>query len=303
MRAARARLSRHNTGVMRLSPVGSTQRFVRLRQIVRPWVDAMNRLVYHDGLEIAGSMAFSAVLTLFPFLIFLFAIAAFFHVEDAARDAVSFVFGPLPEQVKAALTLPLAEALSIRSPDLLTLSAGIALWSASNGVESLRTGLNRAYQAAETRHIVLRRLQSLAVVIIGTLIALLIGYLTVWSAVAWATAKAAMPEAAQQAADAIAGYASTRYAIAGGILFLSLALAHLLLPGGRRGLAEILPGVLVTTGAWLAMAAGFSYYLAHFDSYAVVYGGLGGIAAAMVFFYFSAIVILFGAELNRALQA
>jgi membrane protein len=255
--------------------------------------------------SIASSIttAFSAVLTLFPFLIFLFAIAAFFHVETTARDAVTFVFGPLPDQVKTALTQPLAEALSIRSPDLLTLSALIALWSASNGVESLRTGLNRAYGAIETRSLVWRRIESLLVVLVGTLVALLLGYLTVVSAVAWSDARAQLPDLAQQAADAVTSNILTHYAVAGAILFFSLALAHLLLPSGQRRLLAIAPGVLVTTLSWLALAAGFTAYLANFDSYAIVYGGLGGLAAAMVFFYFTAIIILFGAELNRALAA
>ena len=46
----------------------------------------MERLVLHDGIEIAGSMAFSTLLALFPFLIFLIAFAAFFHVEGEARE-------------------------------------------------------------------------------------------------------------------------------------------------------------------------------------------------------------------------
>ncbi len=279
------------------------RQYVQLKRLAAPWIDATNRLVNHDGLEIAGSMAFSAVLTLFPFLIFLFAIAAFFHAEGAARDAVTFVFGPLPEQIKAALTKPLTEALSIRSPDLLTFSVILALWSSSNGVESLRTGLNRAYQARETRHIVRRRLEALAAVVIGTGIALLIAYLTVASAVIWSDARAALPKIAQEAADAVTGAIFTHYLIAGGVLFFSLSLAHLLLPGGSRRLSHVIPGVTVTTVAFLAMTAGFSAYLANFGNYAVIYGGLGGIAAAMVFFYFTAIVILFGAELNRALRA
>ncbi|NWH08857.1 MAG: YihY/virulence factor BrkB family protein [Alphaproteobacteria bacterium] len=279
------------------------RRLVRVRRALRPWIDAGNRLVNHDGLEIAGSMAFSAILTLFPFLIFLFAIAAFFHVEGAAHDSITFVFGPLPDQIRQALTQPLAEALSVRSPDLLTLGVVLALWSASNGVESLRAGLNRAYGIGETRSIVRRRLESLAVVVFGSCISLLLAYLTVASAVFWASARDALPEEGQRAVDAVSDNIFTHYLVAAAILGLSLTIAHLMLPDGRRRVRDVLPGAAVTTIAWLAMAAGFTAYLANFGNYAVIYGGLGGIAAAMVFFYFSATVILFGAELNRALVA
>ncbi len=258
----------------------------------------MQRLVLHDGIEIAGSMAFSTLLALFPFLIFLIAFAAFFHVEGEARSAVQLVFGALPQQIAQAISRPFGEALSIRSPQLLTLGAVVALWSASNGVESLRTGLNRAYDAEEERNIVRRRLESLLVIASVVALAVFLGYLTIVSTVVMTN----LPDYAQEAAGTLANNILTRYLAAGAALFVALCLAHLWLPGGRRRLYDVIPGVLVTTLLWLGLAAGFTAYLANFASYDAVYGGLGGIAAAMVFFYFTAILILFGAELNRALR-
>ncbi len=273
-------------------------RALRAWGVFSPAWKAMERLVLHDGIEIAGSMAFSTLLALFPFLIFLIAFAAFFHVEGEAREAVSLVFGALPQQIASAISRPFTEALSIRSPQLLTLGAIIALWSASNGVESLRTGLNRAYDAEEERHIVRRRLESLLVIASVVSLAVFLGYLTIISTVVLTD----LPDYAQEAAGTLANNIITRYLAAGASLFVALCLAHLWLPGGRRRLYDVIPGVLVTTLLWLALAAGFSAYLANYASYDAVYGGLGGIAAAMVFFYFTAILILFGAELNRALR-
>lgn len=273
-------------------------RALRVWSVFSPAWKAMERLVLHDGIEIAGSMAFSTLLALFPFLIFLIAFAAFFHVEGEAREAVSLVFGALPQQIASAISRPFTEALSIRSPQLLTLGAIVALWSASNGVESLRTGLNRAYDAEEERHIVRRRLESLLVIATVVSLAVFLGYLTVISTVVLTD----LPDYAQEAAGSLANNIITRYLAAGAALFASLCLAHLWLPGGKRRLYDVIPGVLVTTLLWLMLAAGFSAYLANFASYDAVYGGLGGIAAAMVFFYFTAILILFGAELNRALR-
>lgn len=258
----------------------------------------MQRLVLHDGIEVAGSMAFSTLLALFPFLIFLIAFAAFFDVEGEAREAVQLAFGALPDQIASAISLPFKEALSIRSPQLLTLGAIVALWSASNGVESLRTGLNRAYDAHEERNILRRRLESLLVIASVVGLAVLLGYLTIVSTVLMTD----LPDYAQEAAGSVARNILTRYLAAGAALFTALCMAHLWLPGGRRRLYDVIPGVLVTTLLWLMLAAGFTAYLANFASYDAVYGGLGGIAAAMVFFYFTAILILFGAELNRALR-
>ncbi len=270
----------------------------RLWSIFAPAWNALERLVLHDGMEIAGSMAFSSLLALFPFLIFLIAFAAFFNVEGEAREALRVGFGALPDPISAAIARPFGEALGVRSPQLLTIGAVIALWSASNGVESLRTGLNRAYDADESRSIFIRRLESLFVIAAVVALAVVLGYLTIVSAIILPN----LPHFAQEAADEVANNYITRYMMAGGALFVALCLAHLWLPGGRRRLVDVIPGVLVTTLLWLCLAAGFTTYLASYASYDVVYGGLGGIAAAMVFFYFTAILILFGAELNRALR-
>lgn len=271
---------------------------MRLWSIFAPAWNALQRLVLHDGIEIAGSMAFSTLLALFPFLIFLIAFAAFFHVEGEAREALELAFGALPEQISAAISRPFGEALNVRSPQLLTIGAVVALWSASNGVESLRTGLNRAYDADEERSIYRRRLESLFVIAAVVVLAVVLGYLTVVSTIILPN----LPSLAREAAGEVANNFITKYMAAGGALFIALCLAHLWLPGGRRRVIDVIPGVLVTTILWLLLAAGFTTYLAKYASYDVVYGGLGGIAAAMVFFYFTAILILFGAELNRALR-
>ena len=58
-------------------------RALRAWGVFSPAWKAMERLVLHDGIEIAGSMAFSTLLALFPFLIFLIAFAAFFRTTCA----------------------------------------------------------------------------------------------------------------------------------------------------------------------------------------------------------------------------
>ncbi len=270
----------------------------RLWNIFAPAWSALQRLLLHDGFEIAGFMAFSTLLALFPFLIFLIAFAAFFNAEGEAREAVALLFGALPQQIAGAISRPFTEALSIRSPQLLTIGAVVALWSASNGVESLRTGLNRAYDATEERNVVHRRLESLFVIACVVALAVLLGYLTIVSTVVMTN----LPDYARDAAGLVANNILTHYLVAGAALFVALCLAHLWLPGGRRRLYDVIPGVLVSTLLWLALAAGFTTYLANFGNYDVIYGGLGGIAAAMIFFYFTAILILFGGELNRSLR-
>jgi membrane protein len=82
----------------------------------------------------------------------------------------------------------------------------------------------------------------------------------------------------------------------------ALLVSHLWLPAGRRGIAEVLPGVGLTLAAWIAGAYGFSLYLADFANYASTYAGLAGVMTAIIFLYLMALILLYGATLNAALS-
>ena len=63
---------------------------------------------------------------------------------------------------------------------------------------------------------------------------------------------------------------------------------------------EILPGAAVTVVLWLALASLFSLYLQNLGRFSLTYGSLGGIVMTLMFFYLSATIFIFGAEINGA---
>jgi membrane protein len=58
----------------------------------------------------------------------------------------------------------------------------------------------------------------------------------------------------------------------------------------------------VATLAWFAGSAALSYYLANFANYDAIYGPLGAAIGTMIWMWMSAIVIVFGAELNSEIE-
>ena len=55
--------------------------------------------------------------------------------------------------------------------------------------------------------------------------------------------------------------------------------------------------------AWIAVSAGFSFYVARFSSYDKTHGALGAVVVLLMWFYLTTFIVLAGAELNRALDA
>ena len=81
-----------------------------------------------------------------------------------------------------------------------------------------------------------------------------------------------------------------------------LLVMHRVLPGRRLTGFRLWPGVLVTTVLWVVMAVGFSIYLTFTPTYTVIYGTLAGVIITLMFFYFTGATIIYGAEVNAALN-
>jgi membrane protein len=77
---------------------------------------------------------------------------------------------------------------------------------------------------------------------------------------------------------------------------------YAVLPSGRTGLKNSLPGAVMTSLGWLVFSELFSRYVEYFPNYANVYGSVYAVALAMLWLYFCVCIIFYGAALNRWLM-
>ncbi|HEV2673639.1 MAG TPA: YihY/virulence factor BrkB family protein [Aliidongia sp.] len=259
--------------------------------------DAGWRLLQHEGFELSGYIAFTAILALFPFLIFLTALAGFIGDASSADRIISTLFELSPSDVAHVLAPILRDVLTQQHGGLMTVSILFALWTASSGVEALRTLLNRCYDVKETRAFWRTRPESVVIVIGGAGLALILSVALVLGPVIWNVVTDYLP---------IDGawylpWVVLRYGLAALLVSGCLVGLHRMLPNCRQSMRRVWPGAAVTALLWLATAALFSVYVDHFASYSVTYGSLGGVIMTLMFFYISAIIFAFGAELNAGL--
>jgi membrane protein len=265
-----------------------------LHQVLR---DALGHFSRDDGFAMASHVALSALMAIFPLLIFIAALAGYFGLEGAAEQVSDLVFEAWPDQVAEPVVREIHQVLTVPRGDVLTFGVVAALWFASNGIEAVRTALNRAYRQRETRSFLLLRIQSLGLVILGAVILIAYTFLVVLAPLVIAAITAWFPAAE----ELLASFDVARYSLAGILLVTGLVMVHWLLPAGRRGFLEMLPGVLVTLLLWMVSGAAFGAYLARFANYVSTYGGLAGIMTALVFLYICSLAFLLGGELNAAL--
>ena len=260
-------------------------------------LQAIYRLYEHSGFSMAGAVAFSFVVSLFPFCIFLGALGSIVGGEHIAAQAVEQLFQILPKRVAEGLA-PQIEAIMGQSRiDLLTLSGFITLFFATSAIETLRSALNGAYRVKETRLYPLCLLISMVFVLVSAVSMLVLTWAVV---VGPGLAAQFEPSYVKRWLDSTWLAVGTRYTLAAAVIAVQLFAFHIWLAAGRRTLQEVWPGVALSMFLWLATAGLYSRYL-DINDYSRFYAGLSQLMVAMIYFQVTAIVIILGAELNRGL--
>jgi membrane protein len=261
---------------------------------------AAEKFAADDGWAIASYIGLTLLTSLFPFLIFVGALAGFFFgSEDLAHEAANLIFAEWPDVVARPIAQEVERVLTTpRSGGLLTFGAVFSFYFASSAIEALRVGLNRAYGLVERRPWWLLRLQSLGLVLSGSLALLALALLVVLGPLIVDVLGTFFPfvEKAHELLTLL------RLAVAGLMLVSTLILAHLILPAHRVGFLDILPGVALTFIASIAFGEAFGAYLSEYlRNYISTYAGLASVMIALVYLYWVALLFVFGGELNAAI--
>jgi membrane protein len=258
---------------------------------------AFYALFADSGFAMAGAVAYSFVLSFFPFCIFLGALAGYFGGEPLAREAIAQLFEMVPAPVAQAIAPEVMTVMGSSRFGLLTVGALIALFFATSAIESLRAALNVAYRVKERRSYLWCLLESMLFVVVSAVGMLVLA----WGVVVGPQLAARLkPDWLLWLTDTSWVALIARYAIVVAAIGLQLIAYHLWLAAGRRRLADVWPGVVFSIVLWVIAAQLFASWLT-INDYSRFYAGLTRIMSALVFFQVSAIVVIVGAELNRGI--
>jgi membrane protein len=260
--------------------------------------DAFYRFNRDDGWAIASHIALSVLMAVFPFLIVVTALAGIIGSVNLADEVARLIFAVWPKEVAHPLASEIHNVLTTTHGGVLTLGVVFAVFFASSGVESLRIGLNRAYEVSEQREWWLLRLESIGYVLVGAIALLALAFLVVLGPLIFKAAVSYAPWIAQLAFV----FNVVRLGIGVAVPAVALFILHMWLPAGRRKPRKVAPGIAATLLLWLVCGFAFGHYLADFaHTYVTYYAGLASAMIALAYLYYSAWIFIFGGELNAAL--
>ena len=273
---------------------------IAIRDIASSLYKAGVNTVQHDGIEHAGYLAFLLLLSLFPFLVLLVSFAGFLGEGEAGTRFIHFIFSQLPPHMVQALTPRVDEIVSGPPTGLLSLAILGALWTASSAVEGYRTVLNRAYHVATPPSYILRRLLSILQLIIFTFAILMAMLIVIFTPIILNSIEHFI--GFQFITEDTINWSNWVFGFSILIMFLMVGNLYYILPNVKQTLISVLPGAGITVCFWMIAAQLLTLYLSHFEQVSLIYGSLGGIIAAMLFFYIINVIFIYGAEFNYLIK-
>jgi membrane protein len=266
-----------------------------VKEFLKQFFESFSR---DQPLDLAAQLAYYALLSIFPFAMFLLTVVAYLPLHGLDEHIMGAIYSVMPPDAAKLCEQTLKEITGKQRGGLLWGTLAFAIWTASSGASGLITALNRAYDVAETRPFWKVKLRAIAVticavvaIIIAT-VAMLVGPNIVHHVWAYFGLGGAFDQV----------WAILRWPVATLAMMLMLACVYYFLPNVKQKWRFITPGAVTAVLAWLATSIGFRYYVSHFSSYAKTYGALGTVIVLMVWLYLSGLMVIIGGEINAILD-
>jgi membrane protein len=266
------------------------------------WKDIFWRTYQRVGddrlLATAGGVVFFGLLAIFPAVTALVSFYGLFADPSTISSNLQSLAMMLPEGAFQIVEDQVARVVSNGGATLgVTFLFGLvlAIWSANAGVKAIFDALNVAYEEREKRSFIRLNAVSLAFTV-GGIVALL---LMVGAVVAFPLALNHLGMAPESKLIV----ALARWPVLFAILLAALAVLYRFAPSRDAPRWQWLSvGALTAAILWIAGSALLSWYLSEFANYNATYGSLGAAIGLMMWMWMSAIVIMFGAELNSEIE-
>jgi len=272
------------------------------RLSVGDWVDAFKRAVKEfmadDCMGLAQQIAFSSLLAFFPAMILLVGLIGLIGAYDELKEFLGVV---APQAVIEAIDIAQKSSAGRPTGASIAFVVGFfgAVWAASGAMNATIKAVNAAYDRIETRPFWKVRLTAIFLVALsGFVLAAMFLLIVFGGPLGTAIADKASLGGAFELVWTI-----VRWPIAFVAVLLFFSLVYYLGPNvDLRSWKWLTPGSLVGALLWLALSGLFALYTSFSDSYDRTYGALAGGIVLLLWLYYSAVAVLFGAELNAELD-
>lgn len=249
------------------------------------------------GSLLAASIAYYALLSIFPMILGLLALAGVFFTDRSTQvRLVQGIASTFPGSEDLILTT-VTDLVSGKGTAGLVATIGL-IWSASGVFGAISTALNAVWRVPRQRNVVVSALLAIGLVFAVGLIFVLS---LILSTVLTVAAHLNVPLLGLRLGEIPLVFSLLSLALPLVITFAVFVLMYRFVPNLRLGSRDVWPGAVLASALFEVSKQLFVVYLSDFAHLNAVYGSIGAVIALLVWCYYAAIVLLLGAEFNAVL--
>lgn len=249
-----------------------------------------------DDLTFAASIAYYALLSLFPFFLLLFSVVAGVTSSETDRQEVlGFVLRYFPRQFDFVTTQ--LNAMQEARVELGVAGSILTVWAAMGVFGAITSAVNHAWGVDKQPSYFKHKMISFVMLVMASL--LLVVALALLSAMSVVDARwfAAVLER-YAALRALQGFA-VEWASTVAFIFV-VGLIFYFVPNAKVRFRDVWVGAVVTGLAWRGALAGFSWYVRDLSRFDKVHGSIAAVVVFLIWIYTSAVILLYGVEVTAA---
>lgn len=251
--------------------------------------------------DLAASLTYYAVLSLFPALLALVSMLGIFGQADKTTGALlEIVQGFAPADTVEAIREPIQKLTSSPAAGL-TLVIGLltALWSASGYVGAFARAMNRVYEIDEGRPFVKLRGTVLGVTIVNLLIVVVLAAMLVLTG----PVAESVGNAVGLGGAFLTVWNILKWPVMVALVVMAIAILYYATPNVKQPKFRWMSlGSFIALVIFLLASLGFALYVANFSSYNETYGTIGGVIVSLLWLWILNMSLLFGAEFDAEME-
>jgi len=254
--------------------------------------------VYHSNdLTFASSIAYYALLSLFPFFLLAFAVLGTVTSNPADRASIlNFVLHYFPRQFEFVTTQ--LESMQEAKVKLGVAGSALMIWAAMGVFSAITSAVNHAWGVEKQPSYLKHKLIAFIMLVAASL--LLLGGLLLVSAINVVEARWFSVVAVRSPAFVtVMHHFALRWASTIVFIFV-VGLVYYFVPNAQVRFRDVWVGAVVTGLAWRGALFGFSWYVRDMTRFSHVHGSIAAVVVFLVWIYTSAILLLYGVEVTAA---
>ncbi|TFJ91355.1 YihY/virulence factor BrkB family protein [Lentibacillus salicampi] len=267
------------------------------------WQDTKNfgiklfqRITNDDIFGLGAQLAYFLLLSLFPFLLFLMTLTGYLPMDE--QNVTTFIQRYAPGEISELINENVSELVNNQSGSLLSISIIGTLWAASNGINAIMKGFNRAYEVEEDRSFLVTRFIAIILTVAMVLVICMAFLLPVFGKMIGEYIFAFFG-----ASDGfLNAWDTMRWGASSVVIFIVLLALYRMAPNKRIYFKNVVWGALFATIGWQLASMAFSFYVNSMGNYSATYGSLGTVIVLMIWFYLTGVIIMIGGAINAIIR-